>query len=91
MRLIAILAAGAVLLGNVAVAQQMPTDEQRAAAFAAADKNKDGKLDKTEYASLVASFGADASMADQLFAFRDKNKDGFVDLAESKAPLQMPQ
>lgn len=92
MRLIAILAAGAALaFTSTAIAQQMPTDDQRAAAFAAADKNKDNKLDKAEYAAMVAGFGVTGDMADQLFGFRDANKDGFVDLAESKTPLQMPQ
>lgn len=54
-----------------------PTPEERAARFAAADKNNDGKLDKAEF---VASLPEQAqAMADQIWSARvDTDGDGFV-------------
>lgn len=60
------------------------TPEQREAAFTAADKNGDHKLDKAEFtASLPEQF---AEFADQAFAARDANSDGFVSHEEYMAP-----
>jgi hypothetical protein len=87
MRIIATIAfAAALATSGAAMAQTMPSEADRMAAFTANDKNKDGKLDKTEYAALLTGFGA-AQMADQLFGFRDTNKDGFISLEEYKASL----
>lgn len=87
MRIVAVLTAAALgaALATTASAQQIPSDAERAAMFKVADKNADGKLDKTEYLSMLPDEAKD--FADQLFAARDTDKDGFVSAAESAAPL----
>ncbi len=88
MRIIATIAfAAALAAAGAAMAQSMPSEADRMAAFTANDKNKDGKLDKAEYTALLTGFGA-GQMADQIFGFRDTNKDGFISLEEYKAPMQ---
>jgi hypothetical protein len=53
-----------------------PDDAKKAAEFIAADKNKDGKLDKAEWsASLPASAKAHA---DEVWGRMDADKKGFV-------------
>jgi EF hand len=54
-----------------------PTPAEREARFVAADKNKDGKLDKAEW---IASIPAErAAQADQIWSTRfDADGDGFV-------------
>jgi Ca2+-binding EF-hand superfamily protein len=85
MRLATTLLAAAILASaTAAVAQDVPSDDARMAAFKKHDKNTDGKLDKAEYLAVVTELGF-AEMADQLFAQRDANKDGFVS-AEEYAP-----
>lgn len=62
-----------------ALAQQppQPTPEERAARFDAADKNKDGKLDKAEWTTTLPERAA--SRADQIWTSRiDPDGDGFV-------------
>lgn len=54
-----------------------PTPEQREARFAAADANKDGKLDKAEFVSSLPERAQ--GMADQIWSSRvDADGDGFV-------------
>ncbi len=68
----------AALLSAPAFAQPAPqTPEEREARFVAADKNKDGKLDKAEF---ISSLPAEAqAMADQIWSSRvDADGDGFV-------------
>ena len=74
------------LIAGAALAQPpQPTPEERAAAFKAADKNADGKLDKTEFvATLPEQF---KQYADQAFTGRDADKDGFISQAEFTAPM----
>jgi len=88
MRITTILVAAAATLAasTAALAQDVPTDEARMAAFKANDKNTDGKLDKEEYKAVVTALGF-GEMSDQLFAQRDANKDGFVSAEEYKAPI----
>jgi len=54
-----------------------PTPEQREARFAAADANKDGKLDKAEFVSSLPDRAQ--GMADQIWSSRvDADGDGYV-------------
>lgn len=54
-----------------------PTPEQREARFVAADTNKDGKLDKAEWTSVLPDQAKD--MADQIWSSRvDQDGDGFI-------------
>jgi hypothetical protein len=77
------LAAG---LAGAAFAQPAPqTPEQRAAAFKAADKNGDGKLDKAEFAATLPEQFRDR--ADMVFDRRDANKDGSISVEEFSAPM----
>lgn len=64
------------------------TPEQREAAFKAADKNNDGKLDKTEFAATLPEQFQDR--ADQVFGFRDADGDGFISHDEYMAPPRRP-
>jgi Ca2+-binding EF-hand superfamily protein len=69
----------AAVLAIPAGAQQPtpPTPEERAKAFDAADKNKDGKLDKAEWIAILPQQAA--SRADQIWSARmDADGDGFV-------------
>lgn len=79
-------AAAAALAGAALAQPPAPqTPEQRAAAFKAADKNNDGKLDKTEFTTtLPEQF---KQFADQAFDGRDTNKDGAISLEEFSAPM----
>ena len=65
------------------------TPEQRAAAFDAADENKDGKLDLAEFKKAlpaeVLSRVPDSSVP-KIMADRDTDGDGFVSKAEFTAP-----
>jgi hypothetical protein len=60
------------------------TPEERAAAFDKADANKDGKLDKTEFAASLPEQAQ--AMADQIFPRRDTNMDGFISKEEFMTP-----
>ncbi len=54
-----------------------PTPEERAARFDVGDKNKDGKLDKAEFISILPEQAQ--AMADQIWSSRvDADGDGFV-------------
>lgn len=54
-----------------------PTPEERAARFDAADKNKDGKLDKAEWITTVPA--ERAAQAEPMWASRvDADGDGFI-------------
>jgi EF hand len=64
-----------------------PTQEERMASFAANDRNKDGKLDKTEYHELLKPLGF-GDQVDALFQQRDVNKDAFVSAEEYRTPIQ---
>jgi Ca2+-binding EF-hand superfamily protein len=85
----------AALMAAPSFAQRPPqrTPEESAAAFTAADANKDGKLDKAELKNtLPEEFRAnvdDARLATMLER-RDADKDGFVSKAEFTAPMQRP-
>jgi hypothetical protein len=59
------------------------TPEERAAAFDKADANKDGKLDKTEFATTLSD--AQKANADAMFDRRDANKDGSISKDEFTA------
>jgi hypothetical protein len=60
-----------------ALAQQTPpTPEERAARFDAADKNKDGKLDKAEWTTTLPEQAQ--AMADQIWTRVDADGDGTV-------------
>ena len=74
--LIAVSASGALAQTTVAPEQKAKA-EAAAKALAAADANKDGKWDKTEWAA--------AGRRPAAFGKVDSNKDGFVDKAELKA------
>ena len=73
-----VLAIGVVALAAPAFAQQTP--EQREAVFTAADKNKDGKLDKAEWMSTLPEQAKAA--ADQLWGRLDADGDGFITKAQ---------
>jgi hypothetical protein len=67
--------------------------EERAAAFDAADANKDGKLDKAELKmTLPEQFRdqVDDARLSMMLERRDTDKDGFVSKAEFTAPMQRP-
>jgi Ca2+-binding EF-hand superfamily protein len=70
-----------------------PTPEQQAAAFKAADKNGDGKLDAAEFKAMTMARMGDraAQMTDDqmkmIFDRRDTDKDGFISAAENAAPM----
>ena len=87
--LIALAGAAAVSLSGYAVANAedvtvTPTMEQRAANFDKSDANKDGALDRKEFATTPrAQPPADA---DQVFGISDLNKDGKVTKAEFLDP-----
>lgn len=72
--MVAVLAAG----GAAAQPGGTPlTPEQREARFVAADANKDGKLDKTEWISALPERAK--AMADQMWSSRvDADGDGFI-------------
>jgi EF hand domain-containing protein len=72
-----VLAIGVVALATPAFAQQ-PAD--REAVFTAADKNKDGKLDKAEWMSTLPEQAKAA--ADQLWGRLDADGDGFITKAQ---------
>lgn len=89
MRLSLTLAAATLIAASAvaaALAQEVPTDDARMAAFKKHDKNEDGKLSKEEYLAVVTELGF-AEMADQLFTQRDANKDGFVSAEEYKPAI----
>jgi Ca2+-binding EF-hand superfamily protein len=92
MRISKLLTAAALISAFAAPALAQPpaqTPEQQAAAFKAADKNGDGKLDFAEWKASLGERAAQASddMLKQFFERRDTNKDGFIDAAENAAPM----
>lgn len=66
------------LIAAPAMAQPTPmTPEQREARFVAADTNKDNKLDKAEWTSVLPEQARE--MADQIWSSRvDGDGDGFI-------------
>ncbi len=58
--------------------------DRGARAFAKADKNNDGKLNKEEFAAMGAG-KTDQAKADKAFARRDKDNDGFLSKEEFAA------
>lgn len=72
--------AAAMLAAGTAVAQPgggPMTPEQREARFVLADKNKDNKLDKAEWVSILPERAQ--AMADQMWSARvDADGDGFI-------------
>jgi hypothetical protein len=66
------------LIAAPAMAQPTPmTPEQREARFVAADTNKDNKLDKAEWTSVLPEQARE--MADQIWSSRvDADGDGFI-------------
>ncbi len=90
--------AGAVAIATLAAPalaqrpQQSP--EERAAAFDAADANKDGSLDKVEFKTTIPEQFRDQIDDDrlgQIFDRRDADHDGKLSKAEFTAPMQRPQ
>ncbi len=75
-RKLATLAIVATALAVPALAQTPPTPEERAARFDAADKNKDGKLDKAEWTTTLPEQAQ--AMADQIWGRVDADGDGSV-------------
>ena len=73
-----VLAIGAAFLAGPAFAQPpaAPTEAEREAKFVAADKNKDGKLDKAEWLTTLPEQAQ--AMADQLWGRVDADGDGFI-------------
>ena len=95
---LAVIFAAAAILSDTATAQNVVnlrserTPEQRAAAFAAADANKDGKLDLAEFRKamdpeILAQLPEGA--AGQLKVQRDADNDGYVSRAEFLAPAKV--
>ena len=76
------------VLAAVVLAQQPPGKKgsggppDPAAAFRFLDANRDGKLDKREFANAPFTKSQPAGMADATFTLLDKNKDGFLTSAE---------
>ena len=70
--------AGRTASGDQPMAQPTPmTPEQREARFVAADTNKDNKLDKAEWTSVLPEQARE--MADQIWSSRvDADGDGFI-------------
>ena len=81
---VAVLAAGAGMAQPPGGGRGGMTPEQREAAFATADANKDGKLDKAEFATTLPEQVRQA--AEQIFPNRDANSDGFISKEEFMAP-----
>jgi Ca2+-binding EF-hand superfamily protein len=75
----------AVLLAAPALAHELPTAEERAQLFAAADANADGKLDLTEFAALDELVRQ--RMTQKRFERLDADGDGAVTSAELDAGL----
>ena len=73
---LATLAIVAAALAAPALAQTPLTPEERAARFDAADKNKDGKLDKAEWTTTLPEQAQ--AMADQIWGRVDADGDGSV-------------
>ena len=71
-----VLATAAAALAAPSFAQTPPTPEERAARFDAADKNKDGKLDKAEWTTTLPEQAQ--AMADQIWGRVDADGDGSV-------------
>jgi Ca2+-binding EF-hand superfamily protein len=72
-----VLAAAVASITAPSFAQQTPpTPEERAARFDAADKNKDGKLDKAEWITTLPEQAQ--AMADQIWGRVDADGDGSV-------------
>jgi hypothetical protein len=88
MRILAIAAVLAAIAAPAFAQPPAPTPEERAAAFAKADTNKDGKLDKAEFTAMLPDQAK--AMADQIFERRDANKDGSIDATENAAPMRRP-
>jgi hypothetical protein len=63
-------------LAAPSLAQTPPTPEERAARFDAADKNKDGRLDKAEWTTTLPEQAQ--AMADQIWGRVDADGDGSV-------------
>jgi hypothetical protein len=63
------------------------TPEQRAAAFKAIDLNADGKLDKPEYGTMLATIGYPERL-DSFFAQLDADKDGLITAKEFETDPQ---
>jgi hypothetical protein len=63
-----------------------PPEADRMAAFAKHDANDDQKLDKTEYAAVLAELGF-SNQLDSLWMQRDDNVDGFITAEEYRAAI----
>lgn len=73
---IAALSVVGLMASGPAMAQTPPTPEQREARFVAADANKDGKLDKTEWTATLPERALE--YADMLWSRIDEDGDGSV-------------
>jgi len=62
---------------DVAITVPLPSLTQRIAAFENNDSNGDGKVDKVEYAKVLAELGF-TTQFDNYWLQRDKDRDGFI-------------
>jgi D-alanyl-D-alanine carboxypeptidase len=66
----------------------VPTDEERFAAFKAADANRDARLDAGEFAAVLKTLAFPERQA-ELTRQRDKDGDGFISEAEYRPPATL--
>ncbi len=71
---------------RVSTLRPSPPEAERFAAFTRNDANGDGKLDKAEYAGVLADLGFSEQL-DSLWMQRDDNIDGFITPQEYRAAI----